>query len=222
MNLLLLGLIHPYRAFCNAKHENILIVLISFLLGIGFLFFGIQEFFEYIKFEFPSQIIAHINQFPYIDLIAIKEMNTLSLLLKSLTILSIFSIIFTVINYIWGTIFSTGHNLGFAGHLKSSFVFFYSFSFYLILIDVSLFLLELQNLYLYILIGELIILMTLLYSAIYYTNFVKAFLNILINLFSIALIGGILYTLSLFLTDKSVEQELKDNFDQTIDSIANN
>jgi len=64
MNLLLLGLIHPYKAFLNAKHENFILVLISFILGMGFLFFGIQEFFSYINFEFPSQIIAHINQFP--------------------------------------------------------------------------------------------------------------------------------------------------------------
>jgi hypothetical protein len=58
-----------------------------------------------------------------------------------------------------------------------------------------------------------------MYSAIYYTSFVKAFFNILINFFSIFLIGTALYTLSLFLTEDSVEQGLKDNFDKTIESI---
>ena len=219
MNLLLLGLIHPYKAFLNAKHENFILVLISFILGMGFLFFGVQEFFSYINFEFPSQIIAHINQFPYAHMVEVKGMIIFSLFLKSLTILTLFSIAFSLINYIWGTVFSTGHNMGLLGHIKSSFIFFYSFSFYLILIDILLFFLEAQYFYLYILGFEFIILMTLMYSAIYYTSFVKAFFNILINFFSILLIGAALYTLSLFLTEDSVEQGLKDNFDKTIESI---
>lgn len=219
MNLLLSGLIHPYKAFLNAKHENFIFVLISFILGIGFLFFGIQEFFNYIDFQFPSQIISHINQFPYIHMVEVNDMVVFSLFLKSLTILTLFSIAFAIINYIWGTVFSTGHNMGLFGHIKSSFVFFYSFSFYLILIDISLFFLEMQYLYFFFLSFEVVVLMTLLYSAIYYTSLVRAFYNILIFFFTIALIGAAFYTLSLFITEDSVEQELKDNFDKTIESI---
>jgi hypothetical protein len=219
MNLILFGFIHPYKAFCNANNEHFAMTIIGFLIGVGFLFFGSQEILEYISIRNQSQITTLIDNAPYLNNITLHKMTFLTLFSKVLIILFSSSFIFSIINYIYGSVFSNGEGLNFIGHLKATMAFFYGFYFYAILIDILLIFTKQQNFYFYAIAIVFIILMTLLYSAIYYTNIVKAFFNIIINLISISLLVCILYAVSLLFTNKSVEQELKDNFDLTIQSI---
>lgn len=210
MNLLILAIINPYKAFLKSETNSFTMILLVFILGISFLYFGSNEllkYFNHYSIYFPFEYIKSHN---LIISANFQNANFTDKMLFYLITLAISFILVAIVNLfliITGA-FVTDKNISNAYYLKISFIFTYSFLFFFTLLKTTnvLYPYFCENYFFIILFS---VLMVFLYCAIYKLFILQAIYKVFILFTSIILFSVLCYGLYLVIFSNSVEHDFQ-------------